>query len=103
VVLKDIETELNPWESLTSTQKVLIEVLLSEKLWEAWNVIPTSTPLPQKHPGKKQQVQSTFKPSPPSKPEHLPLVDEDGDRYSTWPYLRGSDWRGKDCNDSGTE
>eukprot|EP01138_Halocafeteria_seosinensis_P012844 gb/GECG01013120.1/.p1 GENE.gb/GECG01013120.1/~~gb/GECG01013120.1/.p1 ORF type:complete len:614 (+),score=54.85 gb/GECG01013120.1/:1-1842(+) len=100
VLLKDFETESNSWESLSPTQKLLVEVLLSEKLWEAWNVKPTSNPSSPKMSQKNRQVQSTFKPSPPSKPEHLPLIDEDGDRYSTWPYLRGSDWRGKDCNDS---
>lgn len=32
--------------------------------------------------------------------DHKPLVDLDGDLYSTMAKLRGSDWRGKDCNDS---
>ena len=31
--------------------------------------------------------------------DHLPFEDNDGDRFSTIPTLRGSDWRGKDCND----
>lgn len=30
---------------------------------------------------------------------HLPLVDVDGDRFGTEASLRGSSWRGKDCND----
>lgn len=88
---------------LSSSQRVLIDSILSGKLWEAWNV-PTKDS--KQHTIKEGQrslrVQATFQPSPPSKPEHLPLVDEDEDRFSTWPYLRGSDWRGKDCNDSGT-
>lgn len=29
---------------------------------------------------------------------HLPVYDLDGDRYSTYPYLRGTNWRGKDCS-----
>ena len=32
--------------------------------------------------------------------DHLPLEDEDGDRYSLDFIGRGSAWRGKDCNDS---
>eukprot|EP00331_Platyophrya_macrostoma_P031901 CAMPEP_0176434518 /NCGR_PEP_ID=MMETSP0127-20121128/16730_1 /TAXON_ID=938130 /ORGANISM="Platyophrya macrostoma, Strain WH" /LENGTH=518 /DNA_ID=CAMNT_0017817281 /DNA_START=239 /DNA_END=1796 /DNA_ORIENTATION=- len=31
---------------------------------------------------------------------HLPFSDSDGDFFSTQPTLRGSDWRGKDCDDS---
>ena len=31
--------------------------------------------------------------------EHLPLIDNDNDTYSTMYQLRGADWRGKDCND----
>eukprot|EP00388_Colpodella_angusta_P034611 GDKK01033244.1.p1 GENE.GDKK01033244.1~~GDKK01033244.1.p1 ORF type:complete len:559 (-),score=100.88 GDKK01033244.1:258-1934(-) len=31
--------------------------------------------------------------------DHLPFSDADGDKFSTDPLLRGSDWRGKDCND----
>lgn len=31
--------------------------------------------------------------------QHLPLIDGDGDRFSTYPTLRGYYWRGKDCND----
>jgi len=34
---------------------------------------------------------------------HLPLVDGDNDRFSTFSTLRGSDWRGKDCNDKPKE
>lgn len=34
---------------------------------------------------------------------HLPLVDDDNDRFSSFPTLRGSDWRGKDCNDKAGE
>jgi acyloxyacyl hydrolase len=30
---------------------------------------------------------------------HLPAVDDDHDKYSTDPTLRGTHWRGKDCND----
>ena len=30
---------------------------------------------------------------------HLPAVDLDGDRFSGFETLRGSHWRGKDCND----
>jgi len=30
---------------------------------------------------------------------HTPIADADGDHFSTLPTLRGSDWRGKDCND----
>ncbi|CAF1649860.1 unnamed protein product [Adineta ricciae] len=30
---------------------------------------------------------------------HLPLIDLDGDRFSSEPTMRGSSWRGKDCND----
>ena len=30
---------------------------------------------------------------------HVPLVDVDGDRFGTEASLRGSSWRGKDCND----
>mmetsp|Transcript_19662 Transcript_19662/g.21878 ORF Transcript_19662/g.21878 Transcript_19662/m.21878 type:complete len:581 (+) Transcript_19662:15-1757(+) len=30
---------------------------------------------------------------------HEPLVDLDGDHFSTLEYLRGDNWRGKDCND----
>lgn len=29
--------------------------------------------------------------------EHLPIFDIDGDKFSTKDYLRGWDWRGKDC------
>lgn len=32
--------------------------------------------------------------------DHLPVFDTDGDYYSTYPGLRGSHWRGKDCADS---
>jgi len=31
--------------------------------------------------------------------EHKPLVDIDNDSFSTLDILRGSNWRGKDCND----
>jgi len=31
--------------------------------------------------------------------DHLPLIDFDGDRFSTIQTLRGTDWRGKDCDD----
>ena len=31
--------------------------------------------------------------------QHRPLLDEDGDKFSVWKTLRGSYWRGKDCND----
>lgn len=31
--------------------------------------------------------------------DHSPLVDIDGDRFSTAATFRGSDWRGKDCSD----
>ena len=31
---------------------------------------------------------------------HLPLIDGDGDHFSTYPSLRGYYWRGKDCNDA---
>lgn len=31
--------------------------------------------------------------------DHLPLVDDDGDRFSTFATLRGTSWRGKDCDD----
>lgn len=31
--------------------------------------------------------------------EHLPLIDLDGDKFSTHETLRGSNWRGRDCND----
>lgn len=31
---------------------------------------------------------------------HVPFKDDDGDGFSTWKTLRGTDWRGKDCNDS---
>jgi hypothetical protein len=31
--------------------------------------------------------------------KHLPLQDMDGDRFSTIKTLRGSDWRGEDCDD----
>ena len=34
--------------------------------------------------------------SPPV--QHLPLIDVDRDRFSTYPGLRGSHWRGKDCD-----
>ncbi len=30
---------------------------------------------------------------------HVPLVDFDGDRFGTGSALRGSSWRGKDCDD----
>lgn len=30
---------------------------------------------------------------------HLPFSDTDGDKFSTQATLRGSNWRGKDCND----
>ena len=30
---------------------------------------------------------------------HLPFSDTDGDHFSTEPTLRGSNWRGKDCDD----
>lgn len=30
---------------------------------------------------------------------HLPTVDIDGDGFGTEPTLRGTSWRGKDCND----
>lgn len=30
---------------------------------------------------------------------HLPLQDHDGDRFSTYKELRGTDWRGSDCDD----
>jgi len=32
--------------------------------------------------------------------DHLPDVDLDGDWFSTYPQLRGSHWRGKDCDDT---
>jgi hypothetical protein len=32
-------------------------------------------------------------------PPNLPMFDSDGDRFSTKEAFRGSDWRGKDCND----
>ncbi|XP_021349961.1 acyloxyacyl hydrolase-like isoform X2 [Mizuhopecten yessoensis] len=32
--------------------------------------------------------------------KHVPVIDLDGDRYSTFQALRGSSWRGKDCDDS---
>ena len=37
--------------------------------------------------------------------EHLPLVDTDGDAYSPpeYPVLRGSDWRGADCDDTNAD
>lgn len=31
--------------------------------------------------------------------DHLPAVDEDGDRFGILPTLRGTHWRGKDCDD----
>jgi acyloxyacyl hydrolase len=31
---------------------------------------------------------------------HKPILDIDGDFYSSEPYLRGSDWRGRDCSDT---
>ena len=31
--------------------------------------------------------------------DHLPLSDDDKDRFSQIPTLRGTDWRGKDCDD----
>lgn len=31
--------------------------------------------------------------------KHLPLSDHDGDRFSTIKTLRGTDWRGEDCDD----
>jgi acyloxyacyl hydrolase len=31
--------------------------------------------------------------------DHKPILDLDNDTFSTEPYLRGSNWRGKDCND----
>ena len=31
--------------------------------------------------------------------DYKPAVDDDKDSFSTIPLLRGSDWRGKDCND----
>jgi acyloxyacyl hydrolase len=31
--------------------------------------------------------------------DHLPFFDTDGDRFSTAPTLRGTDWRGTDCDD----
>lgn len=31
---------------------------------------------------------------------HLPLQDKDRDRFGVEPTLRGSNWRGKDCDDS---
>ncbi|KAK7113997.1 hypothetical protein V1264_000135 [Littorina saxatilis] len=31
---------------------------------------------------------------------HVPALDEDHDSFSTYPTLRGSAWRGKDCDDS---
>ncbi|CAF4947119.1 unnamed protein product, partial [Rotaria socialis] len=30
---------------------------------------------------------------------HIPAVDLDNDKFGTEPTLRGSSWRGKDCND----
>jgi hypothetical protein len=33
------------------------------------------------------------------KPKHTPALDLDLDYFSVLPTLRGSDWRGKDCND----
>jgi len=38
-------------------------------------------------------------PSPIPVVNHLPLIDFDGDRFSTIPTLRGTHWRGRDCND----
>eukprot|EP00164_Ancoracysta_twista_P005307 GFYU01007265.1.p1 GENE.GFYU01007265.1~~GFYU01007265.1.p1 ORF type:complete len:539 (-),score=142.02 GFYU01007265.1:238-1854(-) len=35
--------------------------------------------------------------------EHLPFSDEDGDRFSTMERLRGTHWRGRDCNDHNAE
>ncbi len=31
--------------------------------------------------------------------DHYPLVDDDGDHFSTIETLRGTDWRGRDCDD----
>lgn len=31
--------------------------------------------------------------------EHKPYFDDDGDMFSTFGQLRGSDWRGRDCDD----
>ncbi|KAJ6252490.1 acyloxyacyl hydrolase [Anaeramoeba flamelloides] len=31
--------------------------------------------------------------------KHIPLVDLDGDHFVTYKTLRGSNWRGRDCND----
>ena len=32
--------------------------------------------------------------------DHKPVFDEDGDLFSTYGPLRGSDWRGQDCDDT---
>lgn len=32
--------------------------------------------------------------------DHLPFFDSDKDRFSTVKELRGSHWRGKDCDDA---
>lgn len=37
------------------------------------------------------------------KGKHRPLFDDDGDAHSTFPYLRGSQWRGQDCDDKNPE
>lgn len=42
----------------------------------------------------------TILPGVCSMEDHLPFSDADGDFFSTQPTLRGSDWRGKDCDDS---
>ena len=35
--------------------------------------------------------------------KHLPFSDVDGDFYSTKPEMRGSDWRGQDCDDKNAD
>jgi len=35
--------------------------------------------------------------------QHRPLYDDDGDKFSVWKTLRGSYWRGKDCDDTASD
>jgi hypothetical protein len=51
-------------------------------------------------PAPPVAARRTLKAAPIPVADHLPLVDDDGDFFSTTPTLRGSAWRGRDCNDS---
>lgn len=68
------------------------EQALQEKLAELERAAISETPF-------YDMLSALFNVNGPGKGPHLPLFDDDNDRYSTFPYLRGTHWRGKDCDD----